>query len=110
MMNVSFDDDNANPSNYQSMLGMLDKQQQLGRTCVIADTRHNARWANQSNVFLGRGDIAFKCEDKNIANELTKWAESRDNGNPRCADTTSWNHSSQMCSAELPNLITSTNA
>ena len=41
------------------------------------------RW----ETFLrSRGDPAFVCDDAGMRDELTSWAKTRDNGNPRCTD------------------------
>ena len=56
-----------------------------GRTCIIADSRHAERWTDLEPT-LCKGDLAFHCNDPGITSELTEWAKSRDNGNPRCTD------------------------
>jgi hypothetical protein len=58
---------------------------QLGRTCVIADTRHTERWTGTTPTKC-RGGLAFVCNDAGISHGLTEWARERDNGNPRCTE------------------------
>jgi hypothetical protein len=84
-IHVPFVDDHENNEGYPTLISFADEQIKLGKTCIIADTRHTVRWTD-TNPTLCRGDLAFYCNNKDISNELVEWAKYRDNGNPRCTD------------------------
>ena len=84
-IHVPFEYDEQYTPGYERLLSFADEQMKSGNTCIIADTRHSSRWYDRDPV-LCRGDLAFYCNDTQIANELVEWAESNDIGNPRSVD------------------------
>ena len=58
-----------------------------GKLVIVADSRHTHRWSERELApTLCRGDLAFHCNVKEVADQLASWAHSRDNGNPRNMD------------------------
>ena len=56
---MPFEKDGEHSDGHSRLTAFAKAQEEAGRTCVIADSRHTGRWNNTKPV-LCRGDLAFR--------------------------------------------------
>ena len=61
--------DDESSKGFCNLKTFAEEQIKVGRTCVVADSRHTDRWSGLEPA-LCRGDLAFYCNDKGISDEL----------------------------------------
>ena len=73
---MGFERDEDSNKNSSRIMQFAKDQMQRGRTCIVAGSRHTARWKgdHQDPVVLARGDLAFLCNGSQITTELIEWA------------------------------------
>ena len=86
-IHVPFMEDEDRSEGHAKLQCFAEEQMKVGKTCIIADTRHSERWESHGCAPARcKGDLAFVCNNKAMTEELLSWARSRDNGNPRCVE------------------------
>ena len=65
---------------------LLERLMTKDQTCIVTDTRYTPRWDGKDPTRC-KGDLAFYCNNQKIAEELKRWAETREEEDcPRCTD------------------------
>ena len=87
-VHVPFGDDELNDNaGTCQLMANIDKLATQDRCVVVADTLNTSRWHERGyEPIRCRGDLAFYCSDKDVADQLANWADKKDNGNPRCVE------------------------